>query len=48
MTVPVEAIAAIVRLSVLSKEQTFDLVNEWQPDVTDEELEQMWQRRMVN
>jgi hypothetical protein len=38
-------VSAIVRNTGLSKEQIFELINEWQPNVSDEELEAMWQSR---
>lgn len=42
MTIPIEAVEVIVRLTEMSKEQTFELMNEVWPEVSDEELERMW------
>lgn len=40
-----EEVAAIVRSTCLPKELAFELVNEWVPEVSDEELQQMWETR---
>lgn len=45
MTVPIEAVAVLVRITCLAKEEIFELMAEWQPDVTDEELETFWRQR---
>jgi hypothetical protein len=45
MTITNEAVAVIVRLTCLPKNEAFELLNEWVPWVTDEELEIMWQMR---
>ena len=45
--IPLEAVAAIVRNTCLEKAEIFWLVNEWQPWVTDEELETFWSQRVT-
>jgi predicted CopG family antitoxin len=45
MTIPTEAAEVIVRLTAMSKEDTFWLMNEMWPEVSDEELEQFWSNR---
>lgn len=45
MTIPIEAVSALVRCTELSKEQIFWMINETWPEVSDEELEAMWRAR---
>jgi hypothetical protein len=45
MSIPIEAVQVIVRLWGHGKEEAFEYLNEAVPEVTDEELEQMWQKR---
>jgi len=45
MTIPTEAAEVIVRLTSMSKEETFWLMNEMWPEISDDDLEQMWQKR---
>jgi hypothetical protein len=45
VSVPIEAVESIVRWTELSKEEIFALINDWAPEVSDEELERMWRSR---
>lgn len=45
--IPIEAISALVRNTCLSKEEIFWLLTEWEPNVTDEQLEEFWSERKV-
>lgn len=42
-----DAVRVILRSTQLPKDEVFELMNDWAPEIDDEELEQMWAQREV-